>query len=73
MSEYLSKMDPDELMGYLMGFLVLGGGLLCALIASATGGTLLVKGISARAAERAPIGQKLTVRWLARDSVVLKK
>jgi putative spermidine/putrescine transport system ATP-binding protein len=38
-----------------------------------TGGTLLVKGISARAAERAPLGQMLTVRWLARDSVVLKK
>jgi hypothetical protein len=33
MYDYLSKMDPDELMGYLMGFLVLGGGLLCALIA----------------------------------------
>lgn len=38
-----------------------------------TGGTLLVKGISARAAERAPLGSTLTVRWLARDSVVLKK
>jgi hypothetical protein len=33
MTEYLSKMDPDELMGYLLGFLVVGGGLLCALIA----------------------------------------
>jgi putative spermidine/putrescine transport system ATP-binding protein len=38
-----------------------------------TGGTLLVKTISARAAERAPLGQTLTVRWAARDSVVLKK
>jgi putative spermidine/putrescine transport system ATP-binding protein len=39
----------------------------------ATGGTLLVKTISARAAERAPLGQILSVRWSARDSVVLRK
>jgi putative spermidine/putrescine transport system ATP-binding protein len=38
-----------------------------------TGGTLLVKTISARAAERAPLGQTLTVRWSAGDSVVLRK
>jgi putative spermidine/putrescine transport system ATP-binding protein len=38
-----------------------------------TGGALLVKTISARAAERAPLGQTLTVRWSARDSVVLRK
>jgi putative spermidine/putrescine transport system ATP-binding protein len=38
-----------------------------------TGATLLVKTISARAAERAPFGHALTMRWSARDSVVLKK
>ncbi|MGU7771636.1 ABC transporter ATP-binding protein [Burkholderia sp. MR1-5-21] len=38
-----------------------------------TGATLLVKTISARAAERSPIGHPLTVCWSARDSVVLKR
>ncbi len=37
------------------------------------GPTLLVKTISARAAERSPLGRPLTVRWSARDSAVLKK
>jgi putative spermidine/putrescine transport system ATP-binding protein len=37
------------------------------------GATLLVKGISARAAERAGAGQRLAVRWSARDAVVLRK
>lgn len=39
----------------------------------ADGATLLVKGISARAAERANVGQQLAVRWAARDAVVLRK
>ncbi|PTB17095.1 spermidine/putrescine ABC transporter ATP-binding protein [Trinickia symbiotica] len=39
----------------------------------ADGSTLLVKGISARAAERANVGQQLAVRWTARDAVVLRK
>ncbi|WP_250511483.1 ABC transporter ATP-binding protein [Caballeronia sp. GACF4] len=38
-----------------------------------TGAALLVKTISSRAAERAAPGDVLSVRWSARDSVVLKK
>ncbi|RDU96363.1 ABC transporter ATP-binding protein [Trinickia dinghuensis] len=36
------------------------------------GAPLLVKTISTRAAERLPVGQPVTVRWSARDSIVLK-
>ncbi|WP_206958070.1 ABC transporter ATP-binding protein [Trinickia acidisoli] len=38
-----------------------------------SGRSLLVKTLSAPAVERAPLGQSLTVRWSARDTVVLKK
>lgn len=37
------------------------------------GRNVLVKSISSRATERAPVGKRLRVRWLASDSVVLKK
>jgi len=33
MYEYLSQMDPDELLRALLAFLIVGGGLLCTLIA----------------------------------------
>ena len=49
------------------------GGMTRFELATSTGATLLVKTISARAAERAPMGRPLTVRWSARDSAVLKK
>ncbi|CAB3804387.1 Vitamin B12 import ATP-binding protein BtuD [Paraburkholderia caffeinilytica] len=49
------------------------GGMTRFELATAAGSTLLVKTISARAAERSPMGRPLTVRWSARDSAVLKK
>ena len=49
------------------------GGMTRFELTTPTGPTLLVKTISARAAERSPMGRPLTVRWSARDSAVLKK
>jgi putative spermidine/putrescine transport system ATP-binding protein len=49
------------------------GGMTRFELTTATGSTLLVKTISARAAERSPMGRPLTVCWSARDSAVLKK
>ncbi|MFK4447843.1 putative spermidine/putrescine transport system ATP-binding protein [Caballeronia udeis] len=49
------------------------GGMTRFELTTSTGSTLLVKTISARAAERSPMGHPLTVRWSARDSAVLKK
>jgi len=49
------------------------GGMTRFELTTAAGATLLVKTISARAAERSPMGRPLTVRWSARDSAVLKK
>ena len=49
------------------------GGMTRFELTTPAGSTLLVKTISARAAERSPIGRPLTVRWPARDSAVLKK
>jgi putative spermidine/putrescine transport system ATP-binding protein len=49
------------------------GGMTRFELTTPTGPTLLVKTISARAAERSPMGRPLTVRWSARDSTVLKK
>lgn len=49
------------------------GGMTRFELTTTDGPTLLVKTISARAAERSPLGRPLTVRWSARDSAVLKK
>lgn len=49
------------------------GGMTRLELTTSTGATFLVKTISARAAERSPMGRPLTVRWSARDSTVLKK
>jgi putative spermidine/putrescine transport system ATP-binding protein len=49
------------------------GGMTRFELTTPAGSTLLVKTISARAAERSPLGRPLTVRWSACDSGVLKK
>ena len=49
------------------------GGMTRLEVKLSSGRALLVKTLSAPAVERAPIGRSLTVRWSARDAVVLRK
>jgi putative spermidine/putrescine transport system ATP-binding protein len=66
------RADENECSGTI-GQISFVGGMTRFDLKLADGRNVLVKAISSRATERAPVGQKLSVRWFASDSVVLKK